>query len=54
MRHEIYIATEGTQGIELARQKKPDVVLRDIGLPGISGIEVARELRLYPETNDTY
>jgi len=54
MGHEIYIATDGTQGIELARQKKPDVVLCDIGLPGISGIEVARELRLYPETNDTY
>jgi signal transduction histidine kinase/ActR/RegA family two-component response regulator len=54
MGHEIYIAADGTQGIELARQKKPDVVLCDIGLPGISGIEVARELRLYPETNDTY
>jgi signal transduction histidine kinase/CheY-like chemotaxis protein len=54
MGHEIYIASDGTQGIELARQKKPDVVLCDIGLPGISGIEVARELRIYPETNDTY
>jgi two-component system CheB/CheR fusion protein len=54
MGHEVYIATDGKQGIELARQKKPDVVLCDIGLPGISGIEVARELRIYPETNDTY
>lgn len=54
MGHEVYIATHGTQGIELARDKKPDVVLCDIGLPGISGIEVARELRIYPETNDTY
>lgn len=54
MGHEVYIATHGTQGIELARAKKPDVVLCDIGLPGISGIEVARELRIYPETNDTY
>ena len=54
MGHEVYIATNGTQGIELARGKKPDVVLCDIGLPGISGIEVARELRIYPETNDTY
>lgn len=54
MGHEVHIATHGTQGIELAREKKPDVVLCDIGLPGISGIEVARELRIYPETNDTY
>jgi signal transduction histidine kinase/CheY-like chemotaxis protein len=54
MGHEVYIATHGTQGIDLARAKKPDVVLCDIGLPGISGIEVARELRIYPETNDTY
>lgn len=54
MGHEVHIASNGQQGIELARQKKPDVVLCDIGLPGISGIEVARELRIYPETNDTY
>lgn len=54
MGHEVHIATNGSQGIELARQHKPDVVLCDIGLPGISGIEVARELRIYPETNDTF
>ncbi len=54
MGHEVHIAVNGTQGIEIAREKKTDVVLCDIGLPGISGIEVARELRIYPETNDTY
>ncbi len=54
MGHEIYIATSGPEGIELARDKKPNVVLCDIGLPGISGIEVARELRIYPETHDAY
>ena len=54
MGHEVYIATTGTQGIELAREKKPDVVLCDIGLPEISGMDVARELRIYPETHDAY
>jgi len=54
MGHEVHIATNGKQGIELACDKKPDVVLCDIGLPEISGMEVARELRIYPETHDAY
>ncbi len=54
MGHKVYVATDGTRGIELAREHEPDVVLCDIGLPGISGMDVARELRIYPETHDLY
>jgi len=47
--YEVTTANEGTAGIELAETFKPDVVLVDLGLPGISGYEVARRLRKHPE-----
>jgi PAS domain S-box-containing protein len=46
--HEVLQAHTGNQGIELARTELPDVVLCDIGLPGISGHDVARSLRKDP------
>ena len=41
-------ASDGHQGIELARTQRPDVILMDINLPGISGIEALAILK-----NDT-
>jgi PAS domain S-box-containing protein len=38
-------AVDGTRGVELARSAQPDVILMDINLPGISGIEALRILR---------
>ena len=43
-------ATDGTRGIHLARANQPEVILMDINLPGISGIEALRILREDPET----
>jgi PAS domain S-box-containing protein len=43
-------ATDGTRGIQLARANRPEVILMDINLPGISGIEALRILREDPET----
>jgi PAS domain S-box-containing protein len=43
-------ATDGTKGIQLARANQPEVILMDINLPGISGIEALRILREDPET----
>lgn len=37
-------ATCGEQALEMAQQRGPDLVILDIGLPGISGIETARRL----------
>jgi two-component system CheB/CheR fusion protein len=43
--HEVTTAANGAAGLEKARSFHPDVVLLDIGLPGMDGYEVARRLR---------
>jgi CheY-like chemotaxis protein len=47
--HEVQVAHDGPSALEAARQFRPEIVLLDIGLPGMSGYEVARALRARPE-----
>jgi PAS domain S-box-containing protein len=46
--HEVTVARTGPEGLEAARGRAPDVVLCDIGLPGLDGFEVARAVRADP------
>ncbi len=41
-------AVTGEDGVRLAIERKPDLVLMDIQLPGINGIEALRQVRLDP------
>jgi len=43
-------ATDGTRGVEIARAAQPDVILMDINLPGISGVQALRILAEDPTT----
>src|SRR6202035_5313362 len=43
-------ARDGNLGIQLARANQPEVILMDINLPGISGIEALKILRKDPVT----
>jgi CheY-like chemotaxis protein len=43
--HRVRVAYDGPEAIEEAREEPPEVVLVDIGLPSMSGVEVARRLR---------
>jgi CheY-like chemotaxis protein len=49
---EVRIASEGMAALKIAEDFRPDVVLLDIGLPGMNGFEVAHRLRTQPESRE--
>jgi DNA-binding response OmpR family regulator len=46
---EVHLAYDGHRALTLAREVDPDVVVLDIGLPGIDGVEVCRRLRVFSD-----
>jgi DNA-binding NarL/FixJ family response regulator len=46
-------AVNGDQAVELARAKRPDVILMDIRMPGTDGLAATRQLAADPDLNDT-
>ncbi|HEX2361454.1 MAG TPA: response regulator [Jiangellaceae bacterium] len=49
---EVVEARTGEQGVALAEETAPDLVLMDLQLPGIDGVEALRRLRANPATSD--
>ncbi|HAT71627.1 MAG TPA: two-component system response regulator [Elusimicrobia bacterium] len=47
----VEMAVDGTQGIMAASATRPDVILLDVDMPDMSGVEVARQLSQLPETS---
>lgn len=43
--HEVVSALRGDEALELSRLFRPDVVIADVNMPGVSGYALARELR---------
>jgi signal transduction histidine kinase/ActR/RegA family two-component response regulator len=43
--HEVRVALDGSSALDLAEEFEPNAALLDIGMPGLNGYEVARELR---------
>ncbi len=42
---EVAVATDGPGGLDAVRQRRPEVVILDVGLPGMDGTEICRRLR---------
>jgi len=50
--HEVRTALDGASALAVADEFRPDLVLLDLGMPVISGFEVASKLRARPEFDD--
>ncbi len=48
--YEVVSAYDGGTGLELARKHKPDIMILDVMMPGLSGQDVTRALKADPET----
>src|SRR6516165_11563084 len=46
---EVRVAHDGTAALTTAREVDPDLVVLDIGLPGLDGVEVCRQLRVFSD-----
>lgn len=49
--HEVLIAVDGIQGVELAQTQNPDLILMDMSLPVLDGWEATQQLKGLPETS---
>jgi two-component system cell cycle response regulator DivK len=46
----VLLAEDGQPGVDLARTEKPDLILMDMSLPGVSGWDASRQLKADPAT----
>jgi len=50
--HQVLSATSGAEALELARAQPPALILLDLHIPGVSGFDVAKELRSWSTMRD--
>ena len=50
--YRVYHAKDGWEGLAMARQKLPDLIVTDLTMPGIDGFGLVEELKLDPRTKD--
>lgn len=53
MGHEVCVAESAEDGLKMARQRQPSLIVMDVKLPGISGLEATRRLKSDPLTART-
>ena len=51
-RHEVFLAHDGPEALEAAQQHCPEIIFLDLGLPKMSGYEVAQRLRQQPPMHE--
>ena len=48
--YDVYLAQDGIEALEVAARVLPDVIVLDVGMPGMDGIEVRRKIREWADT----
>jgi CheY-like chemotaxis protein len=48
--YEVFLAREGKEALRLARERRPDLILLDLMMPGLSGFEVCARIKTDPQT----
>lgn len=48
--YEVVVAADGHEGLEMAMQERPDLIVMDVIMPTMTGFEVCRALRSNPDT----
>lgn len=51
--YKVFIASNGWEGIDLAKKEKPDLIITDIRMPIMNGYKMTEELRALPEFKST-
>lgn len=49
---DVLCAANGVEGLRVAQEYRPDLILLDLGLPEMSGMELCRQLKQGPDTSD--
>src|SRR5688500_273388 len=52
--YEVATAADGVKGVEIAKKFHPELVLLDIMMPGMDGVETCRRIREMPEIQKTF
>jgi CheY-like chemotaxis protein len=48
------VAANGTDALEIAQKEHPDLILLDVNMPGLSGVEVCQAVKSNPKTENAY
>jgi DNA-binding response OmpR family regulator len=49
---EVFVAADGVSGLETARRERPGIIVTDLNMPGMDGIDMVRALRADARTHD--
>lgn len=52
--YKVFEAANGLKAVEITRKHKPDVIIMDLMMPGIDGIDATRQIKSDPETENCY
>lgn len=52
--HEVFLATDGKRGLEQAKSRKPDIILTDLDMPEMTGMDLCKAVKAEPSLANTY